>query len=61
MSRCKACNVILDEFELTATDTTGAHYDLCRECLKVSKKTELGEDFDSSGTILHDLDLYYLE
>jgi hypothetical protein len=33
MSRCKACDVILSEYELKKIDAnTGKHLDLCGEC-----------------------------
>ena len=36
MSRCKACDVILDDVELLKKDANGVHYDLCTECLTAS-------------------------
>lgn len=34
MSRCKACDVILTEYELKKKDReTGLHLDLCNSCL----------------------------
>ena len=37
MSRCKACDTILTEFELKKVDRlTGLHLDLCGRCNKIS-------------------------
>tara|TARA_R110000823_G_scaffold215618_1_gene345214 strand:+ start:936 stop:1124 length:189 start_codon:yes stop_codon:yes gene_type:complete len=37
MSRCKACDVILSEYELKKKDTnTGGYLDLCGECARHS-------------------------
>jgi len=37
MSRCKACDVILNEYELKKVDKeTGIHLDLCNVCLSHS-------------------------
>lgn len=33
MSRCKACDVRLNDKELTLKDSNGIFYDLCFECL----------------------------
>ena len=38
--RCKACNVLLEETELTRKDKlTGQFIDLCNICYKVSNET----------------------
>jgi len=38
--RCKACNVLLEETELTRKDKlTGQFIDLCNTCYKVSNET----------------------
>ena len=36
MSRCRACDIILDEFELTKKDINGQFLDLCSVCLTAS-------------------------
>ncbi len=62
MSRCKACDTILTEFELKKVDRlTGLHLDLCGRCNKISDDaisddwvTYSGEDdimFDSVRVI----------
>lgn len=39
MSRCKACDVILNEFELKKIDrSTGLHLDLCNVCVSFSNE-----------------------
>ena len=39
MSRCKACDVILNEYELKKKDrNTGLHLDLCNGCLLQSNE-----------------------
>ena len=43
--RCKACNTILDEFELMQYDKlTKLPLDLCLSCLSVSEKTLTDND-----------------
>lgn len=50
MSRCKACNVILTESELTKIDRyTGMHLDLCGECHKISDDALEGNWAEDSG------------
>lgn len=57
--RCKACNVILDEFEMTrkwpSAENTNDYCDLCTHCLKASEDDyeplmfvddDFDEDFD---------------
>lgn len=40
MSRCRACNVILSDFEMTRKSTvTGEYYDLCSHCFGYIKHT----------------------
>lgn len=44
MSRCKACDVILNEHELKRIDhQTGYHLDLCNECAAHSNDAVLDE------------------
>ena len=40
MSRCKACNVVLDDFERTRKEQ-GRFIDLCRKCLSISNEAIL--------------------
>lgn len=44
--RCKACNKILEDNELTKKDIHGEFIDLCSFCLSVSIKGELEDDYD---------------
>lgn len=37
--RCKACNVVLTEFESVRKDTNGEYTDLCSLCLSTLKDT----------------------
>lgn len=60
MSRCKACDVILDEWELSASDADGRYYDMCKQCLR-AVKSSLDALEEESATIFYDLDLYYLD
>lgn len=50
--RCKACDTILDDNELTRKDSYGDFFDLCNTCYSVSiaSQWEL-EDSDDSGNI----------
>ena len=50
--RCKACDTILDDVELTRKDSYGDFFDLCNTCYSVSiaSQWEL-EDSDDSGNI----------
>ena len=44
MSRCKSCDVILNEYELKKIDhLTGLHLDLCNECAAHSNEAVLEE------------------
>ena len=44
MSRCKACDVILNDYELNRIDhQTGHHLDLCNECASYSNDAVLDE------------------
>ena len=46
MSRCKACDVILNEYELKRIDhQTGQHLDLCNECASHSNDAVLEEAY----------------
>ena len=41
MSRCKACNVIMNEYELKRIDRmTGDYSELCTDCLTASIEAE---------------------
>ena len=53
--RCKACNKISEDFELTRKDSRGDFYDLCGICLSSVYACELEDDnfFDEiRGTLL---------
>jgi len=54
MSRCKACDVILNEYELKRIDhQTGLHLDLCNVCASHSNDAvlhEVNKIFDSLST-----------
>jgi hypothetical protein len=54
--RCKACNTILEDSELTKKDERGDFYDLCRICLGSVYKSELYED-----NFYSDLDNLFLQ
>ena len=50
--RCKACDTILDDVELTRKDSHGAFFDLCNTCYSVSVASQWElEDSDDSGNI----------
>ena len=52
MSRCKACDTILTEFEMKRIDfNTDAHLDLCYNCMVVSNRALLEEDGEVEQTI----------
>jgi hypothetical protein len=54
--RCRACNVLLEDYESLRKDKqTGEFLDLCDECLHTSNQTlfDMTEDEDDV-TILHD-------
>ena len=55
MSRCKACDVIMNEFEMRRIDrATGEYSELCSDCLSASN--EATREIDSPmHTILDDL------
>jgi hypothetical protein len=38
--RCKACDTILNDYELTRKDSEGRHYDLCGTCYKFVRDIE---------------------
>ena len=42
--RCKACNTILDDSELTKKDTNGDFIDMCNYCLHASGAVEVDTD-----------------
>ena len=42
--RCKACNVILEETELTKKDLNGDFLDMCSGCLIASSYTGLDDN-----------------
>ena len=48
MSRCKACNKVLEDEELLAVRIDGEPEDLCRECVAISEKSleQEQESFD---------------
>ena len=58
--RCRACNRILETFELTKKDTRGEFIDLCRYCLTPSVTyagMEIEEEFDNLyGLLTNDED-----
>ena len=57
MSRCKACDTIMSEYELKRTDrSTGLHLDLCNECAKYSTDAmqDAWNDTDAEIKLLHD-------
>ena len=64
MSRCKACDTIMNEWELKRIDMmTGLHLDLCNVCKSHSNDaiTENGEEMEGlySGLTLKQLDYTY--
>lgn len=42
--RCKACNVILDDSELTKKDSNNDFIDMCGTCLNASGAIEVDSD-----------------
>ncbi len=50
--RCRACNKILEDKELTRKDKNGDFYDLCTECYTVSIAARW--DLEDSGNITQD-------
>jgi len=53
MSRCYACNHILEEAELTRKDPrTGDYLDLCGECYRQSEDAVMGFDPEYSGVYI---------
>lgn len=42
--RCKACNKILEDTELTRKDPNGDFYDLCNVCYSSSQACEWDDD-----------------
>lgn len=57
--RCRACDTILTDFELTKVDSQGVHYDMCSDCLRVSRKAV--SDIDASVDTLVDREYVYPE
>jgi hypothetical protein len=55
--RCKACDKILEEKELTKKDNHGNFLDLCNGCLFAS----VDYSVDDIGTITEDLDLTFVD
>lgn len=50
--RCKACDTILDDVELTRKDSHGDFFDLCNTCYSVSVASQWElEDSDDDGNI----------
>ena len=50
--KCKACDVLLEDFETIRKDTSGDYFDLCSTCLSVS----IGTLEDSScGNITNEI------
>ena len=49
--RCKACDKILEDKELTRKDKNGDFYDLCSTCHAVSLATEWGLELESNDNI----------
>jgi len=48
MSRCKGCDVILNDFELSKKDTeTGEFLDLCNKCLTSAREGEYNYSIDA--------------
>lgn len=59
--RCRACNRILEEFELTKKDTHGDFIDLCRFCLNSTVNyggIEIEEEVDNLYGLLTNDDDY---
>jgi hypothetical protein len=42
--RCRACNTILEDAELTRKDPDGCFYDLCNVCFNSSQACEWDDD-----------------
>lgn len=40
MSRCKCCNRIMSDFEMTRKYKDGTYVDMCNKCFKASETTE---------------------
>ena len=50
--RCKACNVILFEEELTAKDpATGQYLELCSKCQDIAENPDNCADFYPTGSM----------
>lgn len=49
--RCKACNVVLFDEELTTKDpATGEYLELCFKCQEISDNPEAVDDFYPEGS-----------
>ena len=47
--RCKACNIILSDYELSRKDSeTGEFIDLCNRCLTSAREGEYNYSIDAS-------------
>ena len=56
MMRCKICDVILSDYEVTRKDpTTGEYLDTCGECLRAVR--EALQDFDGEIPYRYDVGL----
>lgn len=71
--RCKACDTLLNQYELSAKDNAGKFHDLCSGCLSVVRKSisdidakvdiAVDREYDNDDDILisiDDLDENYL-
>ena len=57
--RCKACDTIMTDYELTRVAPNGQYYDMCSDCVKVSKKAV--SDIDATVDIRVDREYEYLD
>lgn len=62
--RCKACNVLLEDYETTRKDKDGNYFDMCSVCITASYDgdVESTEDLGNSTQdilLIEDLDTYY--
>lgn len=55
MSRCKACDAILNDYELVRKNEHGEYVDLCSNCLRESylhiEGMDIDLDDDSTGEV----------
>jgi len=49
--KCKACDVLLEDYETVKKDTSGDYFDLCSYCLNVS----IGTLEDDCGNITDEI------